>query len=401
MECGVGRLRPSRSELAKYWSLDPETIFLNHGSFGATPISVLEEQNQIRAEMEADPVRFVERKAFSLMVDASNNLSEFLNADPNGMTFCQNATSGVNTVLRSLVLNPGDEIIVPNHSYQACWNAVDFVASRWRAKVVIVELPFRCETEEEIIEPLLEAITPRTVLAMIDTVTSPTALRMPFERLVDEFQSRGVDVLLDAAHGPGLVSLDLSKLDAAWVTGNCHKWLCSPKGSAFLHIREDKKEVTNPLSISHGYNADLPTEEKFRFEFDWQGTRDPSAILSIPKSIEALQSMVSGGFDEIMQRNNSLALKARDVLCETLGTEPPTPNSMVSAMATIDLLGTYTGTADIMGDPLHNRLLDEWGIQVPVFPWPHHQMRYFRISTYLYNTIEEYEYLANVLKEIL
>ena len=111
--------------------------------------------------------------------------------------------------------------------------------------------------------------------------------------------------------------------------------------------------------------------------------------------------MVTGGFDEIMQRNNSLALKARDVLCETLGTEPPTPNSMVSAMATIDLLGTYTGTADIMGDPLHNRLLDEWGIQVPVFPWPHHQMRYFRISTYLYNTIEEYEYLANVLKEIL
>tara|TARA_A100001037_G_scaffold305140_1_gene344191 strand:+ start:1565 stop:2572 length:1008 start_codon:yes stop_codon:yes gene_type:complete len=328
-------------------------------------------------------------------------LSEFLNADSDGMTFCQNATSGVNTVLRSLVLNQGDEIIVPNHSYQACWNAIDFVAARWGAKIVVVDLPFRCDSEEEIIEPLLAAISPKSVLAMIDTVTSPTGLRMPFEKLVGEFQSRGVDVLLDAAHGPGIVPMDLSKLDAAWVTGNCHKWLCSPKGSAFLHIREDKKNETKPLTISHGHSADLSLQEKFRFEFDWQGTKDPTAILCIPESIETLESMVSGGFDEIMERNNSLALKARNLLCESLGTDPPTPNSMISAMATIDLPGTYSGGADIMADPLHNKLLDEFGIQVPVFPWPHHKMRYFRISAYLYNTIEEYEFLAEILQKNL
>lgn len=375
-------------------------IFLNHGSFGATPNLVMEEQNRIRAHLESDPVRFFEREAFDLMNEANDKLSDFLNADSDGMTFCQNATSGVNTVLRSLILNQGDEIIIPNHSYQACWNAIDFVASRWGAKVIVVDLPFRCESEEEIIEPLLGAITPRSVLAMIDTVTSPTGLRMPFEKLVSEFQSRGVDVLLDAAHGPGLVPMDLIKLDAAWVTGNCHKWLCSPKGSAFLHIREDKKKETKPLTISHGHNADLSPQEKFRFEFDWQGTRDPSAILCIPKSIEVLQSMVSGGFDEIIEHNNTLALNARNLLCESLGTNPPTPNSMISAMATIDLPGTYSGGADIMGDPLHNRLLDEFDIQVPVFPWPHHKMRYIRISAYLYNTIEEYEYLAKTLQEI-
>ncbi len=370
-------MRPNRSHLEKYWSLDPDVTFLNHGSFGATPNMVLEEQNRLRLHLESDPVRFL------------------------GMTFCQNATSGVNTVLRSLVLNRGDEIIVPDHSYQACWNAIDFVASRWGAEVVVVDLPFRCDSEEEIIEPLLAAISPKTVLAMIDTVTSPTGLRMPFEKLVDEFQSRGVDVLLDAAHGPGVVPMDLDKLDVAWVTGNCHKWLCSPKGSAFLHIREDKKKETKPLTISHGHSADLSPQEKFRFEFDWQGTRDPTAILCIPKSIETLESMVSGGFDEIMERNNSLALKARNLLCESLGTDPPTPDSMISAMATIDLPGTYSGGADIMGDPLHNKLLDEFGIQVPVFPWPHHEMRYFRISAYLYNAIEEYEYLAEILQEIL
>jgi len=360
----------------------------------------MEEQNRIRAHLESDPVRFFEREAFDLMNEANEKLSNFLNAESDGMTFCQNATSGVNTVLRSLILNQGDEIIIPNHSYQACWNAIDFVASRWGAKVIVVNLPFRCESEEEIIEPLLGAITSRSVLAMIDTVTSPTGLRMPFEKLVSEFQSRGVDVLLDAAHGPGLVPMDLMKLDAAWVTGNCHKWLCSPKGSAFLHIREDKKKETKPLTISHGHNADLSPQEKFRFEFDWQGTRDPSAILCIPKSIEILQSMVSGGFDEIMEHNNTLALNARNLLCESLGTNPPTPNSMISAMATIDLPGTYSGGADIMGDPLHNRLLDEFDIQVPVFPWPHHKMRYIRISAYLYNTIEEYEYLAKTLHEI-
>ena len=173
----------------------------------------MEEQARIRAHLESDPVRFFEREAFGLMNEASEKLSDFLNADPDGMTFCQNATSGVNTVLRSLTLNQGDEIIIPNHSYQACWNAIDFVTSRWGAKIVVVDLPFRCDSEEEIIEPLLGAITPRTVLAMIDTVTSPTGLRMPFEKLVDEFQLRGVDVLLDAAHGPGIVPMDLAKLD--------------------------------------------------------------------------------------------------------------------------------------------------------------------------------------------
>ena len=175
--------------MGKYWSLDPDLTFLNHGSFGATPNLVLEEQNRLRTHLESDPVRFFEREAFENMNRARLELSEFLNADSDGMTFCQNATSGVNTVLRSLVLNQGDEIIIPNHSYQACWNAIDFVAARWGAKIVVVDLPFRCDSEEEIIEPLLAAISPKSVLVMIDTVTSPTGLRMPFEKLVDEFQS--------------------------------------------------------------------------------------------------------------------------------------------------------------------------------------------------------------------
>ena len=254
--------RPVRSNLAQHWMLSRETCFLNHGSFGATPIAVLEEQSRLRGMIENDPVRFFERDYTPLISHSIKILSEFMNADPQGMAFVKNTTEGVNTVLRSLPLQPGDEILVTDHSYQACWNAVDFVTQRSGAKTVVVEVPFRVGNEDEIVDLVMDSVTDRTVLAMIDTVTSATGLRMPFERLVGELQETGVDVLLDAAHGPGIVPLDLSDLGAAYCTGNCHKWLCTPKGSAFLHIRSDLKKMIRPLSISHGASFEGTDQEK-------------------------------------------------------------------------------------------------------------------------------------------
>ncbi len=195
-------IRPQRGGLAQHWSLDPNTTFLNHGSFGATPIAVLDEQTKFRTLMESDPVRFFERDFLGLIGSARESLADFLNADPDGLTFVKNATEGVNTILRSLDLSEGDEIIVPDHSYQACWNAVDFVTERAGAKTVVVNIPFRVERESEIVDLIMGAVSEKTVLALIDTVTSPTGLRMPFEELVDKLQKSGVDVLLDAAHGP-------------------------------------------------------------------------------------------------------------------------------------------------------------------------------------------------------
>ena len=207
--------RPRRGDLARHWILDPETCFLNHGSFGATPVSVLEEQSRLRNLIESDPVRFFERDYIPMMKGAVGKLSEFINADPGGLVFVKNTTEGVNTVLRSLELKPGDEIIVTNHSYQACWNAVDFVTERSDAKTVVVDIPFRVKSEEEVVDLIMDKVTGKTVLAMIDTVTSATGLRMPFEKLVRDIQGAGVDVLLDAAHGPGIVPLDLIAMDAA------------------------------------------------------------------------------------------------------------------------------------------------------------------------------------------
>mgnify|MGYP001159890568 FL=1 len=394
--------RPGRGDLARHWILDSETCFLNHGSFGATPVSVLEEQSRLRNLIESDPVRFFERDYIPLMKGAVGKLSEFINADPEGLVFVKNTTEGVNTVLRSLNLKPGDEIIVTNHSYQACWNAVDFVTERSDAKTVVVDIPFRVKNEGEVVDLIMDKITGKTVLAMIDTVTSATGLRMPFEKLVRDIQGVGVDVLLDAAHGPGIVPLDLIAMDAAYCTGNCHKWICTPKGSAFLHIREDRKSLVRPLSISHGHSFEGTDQEKFEYEFGWPGTQDPTAWLCIPHAIEFLGSLLDGGWQEIMDHNRALAIQGRRILCRALGTSPPVPDSMVSSIAAVEMPGEGdVGPMSLEGDPYHNFLLDEFGIQVPVFPWRHHNKRYIRISAQLYNHVEEYEFLADCLSRSL
>ena len=403
MVSGDGSLtRPRRGDLARHWILDPETCFLNHGSFGATPVSVLEEQSRLRNLIESDPVRFFERDYIPMMKGAVGKLSEFINADPEGLVFVKNTTEGVNTVLRSLDLKPGDEIIVTNHSYQACWNAVDFVTERSDAKTVVVDIPFRVKSEEEVVDLIMDKVTGKTVLAMIDTVTSATGLRMPFEKLVRDIQGAGVDVLLDAAHGPGIVPLDLIAMDAAYCTGNCHKWICTPKGSAFLHIREDRKSLVRPLSISHGYSFEGTDQEKFEYEFGWPGTQDPTAWLCIPHAIEFLGSLLDGGWQDIMEHNRALAIQGRKILCGALGTSPPVPDSMVSSIAAVEMPGEGdVGPMSLEGDPYHNFLLDEFGIQVPVFPWRHHNKRYIRISAQLYNHVEEYEFLADCLSRSL
>ena len=398
----VSLKRPRKGDLAGHWILDPETSFLNHGSFGATPLSVLEEQSRLRNLIESDPVRFFERNYIPLMKAAIGRLSEFMNADSEGLVFVKNTTEGVNTVLRSLDLSPGDEIIVTNHSYQACWNAVDFVTERSDAKTVVVDIPFRVKNEEEIVDLIMDKVTGNTVLAMIDTVTSATGLRMPFEKLVRNLQGVSVDVLLDAAHGPGIVPLDLKSMDVAYCTGNCHKWICTPKGSAFLHIREDRKSFVKPLSISHGYSFDGTDQEKFEYEFGWPGTQDPTAWLCIPHAIDFLGGLVDGGWQEIMEHNTALAIQGREILCGALGTSPPVPDSMVSSIAAVEMPDEGdVGPMSLEGDPFHNFLLDEFGIQVPVFPWKHHNKRYIRISAQLYNHVEEYEFLADCLTRSL
>ena len=390
--------RPQRSHLAKHWNLDSDCVFLNHGSFGATPNEIREEQRNWQNLLEDEPVRFYEDLAMDFMENSRKALAVMLECDAEDLALVENATTGVNTILRSLEFNTGDEILVPDHAYQACRNAIDFVAQRWGVKVVTVNIPFPIEGPQIAFDIIMAGVTERTVLAMIDTVTSPTGLLMPFERLTKELEAKGVAVLLDAAHGIGMVPLSLDKLGASYSTSNCHKWMCAPKGSAFLHVRKDLQHDIHPLTISHGMTFPLGDTTRFRHEFDWTGTRDISAACSIPATIEYMENMVDGGWPAIMKHNHDLAMEGRRILCDRLGLDEPCPEDMIACIATLELPeGGDAGIPLHEPDPLHKVLQDKYGIQVPVWSWESPKGRYIRISAQLYNHIDEYHYLADAL----
>lgn len=390
--------RPQRGRLATHWDLDEDTVFLNHGSFGACPRFIREEQRRWQDLMERDPVRFFERTAPAASRASREALADFLRCDAADLVFVQNATSGVNTVLRSLRFEEGDELLVPDHAYQACRNALDFVAQRWGATTIVCEIPFPIETQRQALDAVLENISSRTRLALIDVVTSPTGLVMPYQALVQELEAGGVEVLLDAAHAPGMLPLDLDSLGASYTTGNCHKWLCAPKGAAFLHVRKDLQHAIHPLSLSHGMTFPLGDSTRYRLEFDWAGTLDPSAWFCIPKLISGMADLVEGGWGEIVRHNHELVLAGRELLCEVLDITALCPAQMVGSIAAVMLPGEPSaGMPMHEPDPLHDHLLDQHGIQVPVWSWLSPRGRYLRISAQLYNHIDEYAYLADCI----
>ena len=394
----IARMPEPRS----HWRLDPSVVFLNHGSFGACPTEVLAYQARLRDQLEAEPVRFFVRELEPLLDQALASLAGFVGARWQDLAFVPNATAGVNAVLRSLSFSEGDELLVTDHGYNACRNAIDFVAQRAGARVVVSNVPFPLASSEVVVERLVAAVTPRTRLALVDHVTSPTGLVFPIERIVRELQARGVDVLVDGAHAPGMVPLELNALGAAYYTGNCHKWLCAPKGAAFLHVREDRQRAVRPLIISHGANATRTDRSRFRLEFDWPGTFDPTAALSIPECIRFLGALEPGGWPALRDHNRRMALASRDLLCRTLEIAPPAPDEMIGALASVPLPAAPPHTPGPFGfDPLQERLWQDHRIEVPLWSWPSPKVRLLRVSLQRYNALAEIETLCAALREAL
>lgn len=385
--------------LRELWTLDPAVTFLNHGSYGACPRAVLDQQAEYRTRLERQPVQFLGREVEALLSEAREVVGEFLGVPGKDIGFVSNATGGVNTVLRSLRFEPGDELLVTDHAYNACANALDRAAKDDGARVVVVEIPLPVRSDEDVLNAVLERVTDRTKLALLDHVTSPTALVFPIERLVRELQGRGIDCMVDGAHAPGMVEVDLAKLGAAYYTGNGHKWLCSPKGAAFLYVRPDRQERIRPLTISHGANAQLRGRTRFEAEFSWTGTQDPSPWLCLAESIRYMGTLLSGGWPEIRTRNRDLAITARRLLNERLRVEPICPESMLGSIASVALPGPGQLDRDPLrwGDPLQTRLLADYGIEVPVFSFGEPPQRLLRISAQLYNSFDQYEKLAGAL----
>jgi isopenicillin-N epimerase len=396
--------RPSpRSDLADRWLLDPAVVFLNHGSFGACPREVLRHQQALRERMERQPLAFF-RGLEDELDRARAELAHFLGAVPARLAFVPNATTGVNAVLRSLALGPGDELLTTDHAYPACRNALEFVARRSGCTVIVARIGLPVRDEEAVLVPLLEAVTARTRLALIDHVTSPTGLVLPIERLVRELSARGVDVLVDGAHGPGMVPLALESLGAAWYAGNAHKWLCAPKGAGFLHARADRVETVRPVVISHGAGSGRSDRERFLLEFDWTGTADPTALLSVPRALDVVGGLVPGGWEAVRRRNRQLALSARRRLAAALDVPLVGPDAMVGSLAAVPVPRRceerWPPGAPGEVDPLQRVLHERFRIEVPVIPRPDGAGRLVRLSAQLYNAAAEYDLLAAALEDL-
>jgi len=380
-------------DYASLWGLDPSVLYLNHGSFGACPRAVLAEQTRLRQEMEREPADFLTISLPARLQIARETLGNFLAADPRDLVFVPNATAGINAVLRSLDFEPGDELLVTNHTYAACRKTIDFVATKSGAQVVVAHLPFPVRSDEEVIAAIITCVSPQTRLALLDHVTSPTALILPLDRLVDELRQRDVETLVDGAHAPGMVDIQLSRLGAAYYTGNAHKWLCAPKGAAFLHVRRDHQAALHANVISHGY------PNGFQAEFDWTGTFDPTAWLCVAESLRYLGELVPGGWPQLMSRNRDLVLRARALLLDSLRLDSPCPDSMIGSMASVPL---PPGTSGSPAASLDCEGLQHWfrdrGVETWLYPYP---VPVLRLSAQLYNSYAQFERLNALLLEAL
>jgi isopenicillin-N epimerase len=386
--------------LAAKWCLDPEVVYLNHGAYGACPRDVLRRQQELRDELERQPVAFFERRYNDLLDEARSRLGEFLGADIEGLARVPNATTGVNTVLRGLTPRPGDELLVTDHAYNACRNALAEVARDAGATVVVAAIPFPLESPEQVVDRVLSRVTDRTTFALLDHVTSPTGLVLPVVPITRALEERGIAVMIDGAHVPGMLPLDLEALGASWYTGNGHKWICAPRGAAFLWARADRRETLRPLVISHGTNLRRPGRSRFHDEFDWTGTDDPTAFLSLPAALAAVGGMVEGGWPEVQRRNHDLVLAGRQLLLDALDLPAPAPETMIGTLAGIPLPELPAG-GRFGSDPLQRKLIETYRIEVPIMRPPVSPRRVLRISAQLYNEIGHYELLAGALRNEL
>jgi isopenicillin-N epimerase len=355
--------------------------FFNHGSFGATPRAVLAEQERWRAAMERHPTHFMSEELPPALRAAAARLAAFVGARAEDLVFVENATAGCNTVLRSLVFAPGDEILVTDHGYAAVRKAAEYVAARAGARVVEANVPFPLEDSAQVVAAISSRLGPRTRLAIFDHITSPTAIIFPVRELIKLCRAAGVPALIDGAHAPGMLSLDVPSLGADWYTGNCHKWLMAPRGSAFLWVAPQRQADTHPLVISHGFG------QGFTAEFDWVGTRDPSAWLSVAAAIDFHERL---GGAQLRECNAALARKQAMLLARTWATERGAPDALTGSMAAVRL--PLDGATTERALELRRTLFDAHRIEAPVTAFA--GALWVRISAHAYNRPEDYARLA-------
>jgi isopenicillin-N epimerase len=378
-----GDIRDGIAVSLSEWLLDPEITFLNHGSFGAAPRAVLAEQDRWRERMERRPTTFMTFELPQALREAVAQLAAFVGCDAKDLGFVENATAGCNAVLNSLALRAGDEILLTDHGYRAVRNAAEHAARRAGARVVEAAVRFPISDNAQVVEAVTSRLSPRTRVVMLDHITSPTAVVFPVRELIAACRAAGVPVLIDGAHAPGMLDLDIRELGVDWYVGNCHKWLMAPKGAGFLYAHPDRQSGLHPPVISHGY------DQGFTAEFDWIGTRDPSAWLAVPA---ALNFHVRLGGPKLRERNIALARQSAAVLAQRWGTPRGAPDAMIGSMATVRL--------PLAAEPTRERALElrKWLLeihQIEAAIMPFAGALWARISVQAYNGPADIRRLAD------
>lgn len=381
------------TQLKEQFLLDPNVIFLNHGSFGAAPKPVFEAYQNWQLRLERQPVLFLGRELDDLLFESRTALGKFLNADAKDLVYIPNATHGVNIIAHSLNLKPGDEILTTDHEYGACDYTWEFVCDKTGAKYIRRSIPLPVHSEDEIVEQFWQGIAPQTKAIYLSHITSATALRMPVEKICRRARQAGLMTIIDAAHAPGQIPFDLQQLGADVVFGNCHKWMLAPKGSAFLFVRNEIQGLVEPFIVSWGSHPTPETTTGSRFIdiLQWTGTKDPTAALTVPT---AIQFMNDHDWETVRCDCHVLLRQAIERICALTHLSPPYPldSNFYHQMGIAPLPASNLAV-------LKSRLYDEYKIEAPLTQWQDKQ--FIRISIQAYNTQKDVDALLNALEVLL
>ncbi|MDG2384865.1 MAG: aminotransferase class V-fold PLP-dependent enzyme [Pirellulaceae bacterium] len=373
--------------------LESDFVFLNHGSFGACPQKVHQEYQRIQLQLESQPVRFMQQELQPLLTAARGALADFVGADHDELVFVSNPTYAVNEIARSLQLDPGDEVLVSDQEYGACHNAWRFMSQKRGFSIVEQSIVLPVASNEEIVDQFWEGITDQTRVVFLSHITSPTALTIPVAEICRRARERRIITVIDGAHAPGQIDIDLKEVGADFYTGTCHKWLSAPKGAAFLYARREIQPQIEPLIVGWGWGTEQRTVNSgndFADYHEWLGTNDPSAYLTVPKAIEFQRQ---NSWNSVRQRCHQLAIQAVDIASQTPGLARVHSNEFFQQMALIEV-------TQKLDDPDRlKRQLFEMKIEVPIIRWK--DRVFVRVSIAAYNTLADVQQLLKALEKLI
>ena len=369
--------------------LDPDITFLNHGSFGACAKPVYEDLLNWQMQMEREPVKFFEETIFDALKASRQAMGDYINCSADDLIYFPNPTTAVNAVARSLKLKRGEEVLSTNHIYGALDRSWEYICAEKKAQFVKTDIPFPVQSKDEFLDCFFNAFTNHTKVIFLSHITSMTAMKFPVKEVIQFAKEKKVLTIIDGAHVPGHIPLDIKKLDVDIYTGACHKWMCTPKGISFLYVRKELQEDIHPLVVSWGWKSEKPGPSKFLDWHEWQGTRDMSAFLTIPVAVKFLEEH---NWPEVAKKCREQVVHTRNQFLDLLNISLPCPDSWLGQMASIPLPIDDA-------DAFKKKLLEIYRIQVPVFQWEGNT--YLRYSIQAYNSKSDLEKLLSAVMELL